>query len=183
MPAEDLAAPPPDWWEDEDEAGIAVVIEAPGWAEAGLEGIAMRAGQAALDWLGCSDAGFVVLGCDDARIAALNADFRGKAQPTNVLSWPAEDHPPRPAGTPPPAPGAGPLGDIAIAWGVCNAEARAAGRSFADHVAHLLVHGVLHLAGYDHENDADAALMEGAERVILARLGIADPYADQVETP
>lgn len=181
MPAEDLSGPPADWWE-EDTAGIEVVIEASDWDAAGLETLALRAGQAALDWLGCAGASFVVLGCDDARIAELNAAFRGKALPTNVLSWPADSTPPRPEGTPPPVPVAGALGDIAIAWGVCNAEAHAANRAFDDHVTHLLVHGVLHLAGYDHENDADAALMENAERAILAGLGIADPYADPAES-
>jgi probable rRNA maturation factor len=68
------------------------------------------------------------------------------------------------------------LGDIAIAWETCAAEAAAAGRPMADHVTHLIVHGVLHLLGYDHTDDADAALMEAHEVRILATLGVSDPY-------
>ena len=78
-----------------------------------------------------------------ARIAALNADFRGKPAPTNVLSWPS--------GEGPAAPGEPRfLGDLALAWETCLAEAEAAGIAPADHVTHLVVHGVLHLVGYDH---------------------------------
>lgn len=158
-------------------AGVDVVIEAADWDGAGLEAIAARACGAALAWLERPGAEVVVLGCDDARIAALNADFRGKPRATNVLSWPAHEAAPRPPGARPVTPDAGELGDIAIAWETCRDEAAAQGKALADHAAHLLVHAVLHLAGYDHENDPDALLMEGAERAILAGLGIADPYA------
>jgi len=68
------------------------------------------------------------------------------------------------------------LGDIAIAYDTCAGEAAAAGRPMADHVTHLLVHGTLHLLGFDHERDADATLMEGLEVEILGNMGIADPY-------
>ena len=166
------------------ESLVDTVIEEPRWETAGLDALAGRAAQAVLDELGLPAAGFVicVMGCDDDRIAGLNADFRGKPRPTNVLSWPSEDRAP-------PAPGAAPdlpepgdaddpveLGDIAIAWGVCQAEAAGQGKAFADHVTHLIAHGVLHLLGYDHMTDEDAALMEGIEVRALARLGIADPY-------
>jgi probable rRNA maturation factor len=122
------------------------------------------------------------MGCDDARIAALNADFRGKPQPTNVLSWPSEDRAPDLPGSAPLPPVAGTaddpesLGDIALAWETCAAEAGAQGKPMADHVTHLVVHGVLHLLGYDHIDDADAGVMEALEVRILATLGVSDPY-------
>lgn len=122
-----------------------------------------------------------LLGCDDARITALNAEFREKPSPTNVLSWPAEDLAAEtPGGTPlapePDFTGAVPLGDIAIAFDTCQREAEAAGKPIADHVTHLIVHGLLHLLGYDHIRDEDATLMEGLETRILGNLGIDDPY-------
>ena len=159
-------------------SGVDVVIEAPQWRAAGLEALAMRACGAALTHLGCPGAEVVILGCDDDRIAALNADFRGKPQPTNVLSFPAHAALERPDGTPAPPFGHDMLGDIAIAWGVCAAEAAQQGKTFADHVTHLLIHAVLHLVGYDHETDADAELMEATECAILAGLGISDPYSE-----
>lgn len=124
-----------------------------------------------------------LLGCSDARIAELNEDFRGKPQPTNVLSWPSFDRAAETDGGIPHPPVAGQpgmpqeLGDIAIAWETCERESEAQGRDMGDHVTHLIVHGVLHLLGYDHVRDADAVLMEATEVRILAGLGIADPYA------
>lgn len=163
---------------------VDIVIEEPRWETAGLEDLSERAAQAVLAELGLPPSGFLicVMGCDDARIADLNADFRGKPKPTNVLSWPSEDRAPEVAGAAPDLPEPGDsedpeeLGDIAIAWGVCQAEATEQGKSFADHVTHLVAHGVLHLLGYDHETDEDAALMEGIEIRALARLGISNPY-------
>lgn len=102
---------------------------------------------------------------DDAAVAALNSEFRGKSEPTNVLSFP----PSAPA-----EPGF--LGDIALAAETIAREADEQGKSFEAHAAHLVVHGLLHLLGYDHANDADAEKMEARERAILAGLGIADPY-------
>jgi probable rRNA maturation factor len=106
---------------------------------------------------------------DDEAVRALNRDWRNKDKPTNVLSFPAA------------APGKsarGPVhwGDVIVAYETTAREAEEAGRSFADHAAHLAVHGFLHLAGYDHEKDIDAEVMEGLERAILARIGIPDPY-------
>ncbi len=153
------------------------------WDEVGLEALAERAAVAVLERLGLEPSAYEIslLGCNDARIAELNADFRGKPQPTNVLSWPSAERAAAVAGeTPllpgPAAAGALELGDIAIAWDTCTAEATAAGRALPDHACHLLVHGMLHLLGFDHERDADAALMEGLESEILGKLGIADPY-------
>ncbi|MDO5643388.1 MAG: rRNA maturation RNase YbeY [Paracoccus sp. (in: a-proteobacteria)] len=159
-------------------AEIDTVIEDERWRDAGLEGLATRAGRATLDWLGM-DADITVLGCDDARISVLNGDFRGKPQPTNVLSWPMVEHVAHAPGTIPPRPDTDELGDIAIAYETCRHEAGAQRKPFADHVSHLLVHAMLHLAGYDHLNDADAGVMEDAERAILAPLGIADPYQEK----
>lgn len=123
-----------------------------------------------------------VLACDDKRIADLNAEFRDKPQPTNVLSWPAEDLSPDAPGADPirPAPdfsGDIPLGDIAIAWDTCAREAAEQGKTMTDHVTHLIVHGLLHLLGYDHIRDADATLMEQLEVDILCKLGINNPYS------
>lgn len=104
---------------------------------------------------------------DDASVAELNQQFRGKAGPTNVLSFP-------------PAPGTaepGFLGDIALAAETIVEQAQFQGKRFEDHAAHLVVHGFLHLIGYDHEKPADAEVMERREREILASLGIEDPYA------
>lgn len=163
---------------------VDVVIEDARWQAAGLEGLeglAERAAQATLTHLRLDPGAFEIclLACDDTRIAALNADFRAKPQATNVLSWPSEDRAPdRPGGDPaPPTPGDDPeLGDIAIAYDTCAAEATAASKPFAAHVTHLIVHGVLHLLGYDHICCEDAALMEGIESVILGKLGVSDPY-------
>lgn len=119
------------------------------------------------------------MGCSDARIAALNADFRGKPRATNVLSWPAVEHRPHAPGARPELPETEDLGDIAIAFETCETEAQAQGKPFDDHVMHLLVHAVLHLLGYDHENDADAETMEAAERSILSTLNISDPYQEK----
>ncbi|MCU0910286.1 MAG: rRNA maturation RNase YbeY [Rhodobacteraceae bacterium] len=161
------------------------VVEDDRWDGLGLAGLADRAVSATLARLGLSASGFevVVLGADDARIAVLNADFRGKPQPTNVLSWPSEERSAGRDGAVPmlPEPGAAddpaPLGDIALAWETCAREAEDAGRPMEDHVCHLIVHGTLHLLGYDHERDGDATLMERIEVEILDSLGVADPYS------
>ncbi|MBF9028893.1 rRNA maturation RNase YbeY [Rhodobacterales bacterium HKCCE3408] len=154
---------------------IDVLIEDEAWT--GLEALAARACPETLAELGLDPGDYAVsiLGCDDERIAALNAEFRGKPTPTNVLSWPAAEIA-LPEGGNPPMPAPGELGDIAIAHGVCAREAAEQSKAFDDHVTHLLVHATLHLVGFDHEHDADAAIMENLERLILARLGVPDPY-------
>ena len=100
---------------------------------------------------------------DEAESRALNARFRGKAAAANVLAFPAD------------APGV--LGDLAICAGVVAREAGHGGRAWEAHFAHLVVHGVLHLQGMDHKNDAQASQMEAAEVRVLAALGFGDPYA------
>ena len=113
---------------------------------------------------------------DDEQVRALNAEWRGKDKPTNVLSFPLADEAELAA-----APADGPelmLGDIILARGVCAAEAAEKAVPIDQHAAHLLVHGTLHLLGYDHHDDEGAADMEARETRALARLGIADPYRE-----
>lgn len=154
------------------------MIEDERWAGAGLEALAERACGAALAHFAITGAEISLLACDDARIAGLNTEFRGKATPTNVLSWPSEERGADAPGGEPLPPEDPELGDIAIAWETCAREAADAGKGFADHVCHLLVHATLHLLGYDHIDDKDAALMEGLEAEILGKLGISNPYEE-----
>lgn len=151
------------------------------WKDAGLEALASTAIVETLSALGLARAELSVLACDDARISTLNDDFRDKAVPTNVLSWPEVDLSPDMDGDAPVPPQPDPsgsisLGDIAIAYDTCAREAAEQDKSFAAHVTHLLVHGVLHLLGYDHIRDRDATRMEALEVEILGKLGVADPY-------
>ncbi len=157
------------------------IIEDPRWAD--FEAVAELASNAALAHLGLDPSAFEIslLACDDARIAVLNADFREKAKPTNVLSWPSDERAAEVRGEMPTLPTSGPdseLGDIAIAYDTCAREADEQEKPFKDHVTHLIVHGTLHLLGFDHENEPDAALMEGLETEILGNLGLADPYRE-----
>jgi probable rRNA maturation factor len=119
----------------------------------------------------------IVLG-DDSAIRILNRDWRGKDTATNVLSFPAAPAPHgRKAGkSAAPTPY---IGDIVIAYQTTAREAAAEGKPFTHHLAHLAVHGFLHLLGHDHENDRDAEAMEDLERRILRRLSIPDPYAER----
>ena len=141
---------------------IEVEIEDEAWAA--VPDAAAVAGRAAIAALGAVEGDVVVLLTDDATVHDLNARFRDRDRPTNVLSFPA-------AGSAAPH-----LGDLVLAFGVCAAEAQAQGKTLADHLAHLTVHGVLHLLGRDHEAEAEAEAMEAEERTILASLGVADPY-------
>jgi probable rRNA maturation factor len=125
-----------------------------------------------------SGAELAIVLADDSTIRALNRQWRGKNAPTNVLSFPAASLPLPPAGQ-----GRGKrraaspyIGDIVIAYQTTAREAAAEGKRFNHHLAHLAVHGFLHLLGYDHDNDRDADKMERLERRILARMSIADPY-------
>ena len=107
---------------------------------------------------------------DAAEIQALNRDYRSKDRPTNVLSFPAGDV----AGLPDDEPA--PLGDIVVCASVVRDESATQGKVVADHWAHMLVHGALHLLGYDHQSDKEADAMEALERTILSAHGIGDPY-------
>lgn len=164
--------------------GLEVLIEDPRWQDGDLDlaALASRAHAAVAARFGIEAAEVAVLGCDDARIAGLNAEFRQRAVATNVLSWPAQSLAPAEPGAAPPPPepdafgGTTPLGDVAISYDTCVREAAEQGKAARDHVTHLLVHGMLHLLGFDHETEKDALLMEGIERETLASIGIADPY-------
>ena len=149
-----------------------------GWDDIALETLATRAMGATLAELEVDPetCEVAILACGDARIAELNTEFRSKAAPTNVLSWPAQDlSPPR---LPDPDPdGTIPLGDIALSYDTCAREAAEQGKTLQAHVTHLIVHGTLHLLGYDHERDEDATVMEALEVEILCKLGLDDPYS------
>ena len=155
---------------------IDTIIEDPRWP-GDLPGIAARAVRAALEAAGLDpdDHEIALLAASDAEVADLNRRFRGRPRPTNVLSFPSAELEP---GDPPPEA----LGDVALAYETCAAEARAQGKTVEAHATHLIVHAVLHLLGHDHADEAGASLMEGLEARILAGLGIADPYAAGKDT-
>lgn len=155
------------------------LVEDRRWGD--IDTLAETATDAVFERLGIEPSAFEVsvLACNDARIAVLNEDFRGKPRPTNVLSWPSEERGVAVDGEMPLAPKVGvdsELGDIAIAYDTCAREAAEAGKTMRDHTLHLLIHGTLHLLGFDHERDRDATLMEGLETEILGKLGLGDPY-------
>lgn len=152
---------------------IDIAVESEGWARvADAEATVRAAVEAALADSGTQRAEVGVLLTDDARVRELNSAWRGKDAPTNVLSFPA-----------PEASGEHVrfLGDIVLALETIEREASEQERPVPQHLAHLAVHGALHLLGFDHERDADAEIMEGREREILRRLGIPDPYATAPE--
>lgn len=115
---------------------------------------------------------------DDAAVALLNENYRLKQGPTNVLSFPACDWR---AGERPAAPGDAPmlLGDIVVAFGVARDEAERDRKALADHLRHLVVHGLLHLLGHDHETDEEAQRMESLEAEILHEFGVQNPYSEE----
>lgn len=159
-------------------ATLDILIEDDRWV---LGVLAPRAVDAALSGVGLEPSAFEIslLACDDARIAALNADFRQKGTATNVLSWPSDERGAMADGEmplPPQLPQDSELGDIAISYDTCAREAAQEGKPFDHHVTHLIVHGTLHLLGFDHIRDRDAALMEELETEILGKLDIPDPY-------
>lgn len=152
---------------------IDVAVEAGAWpGEEALLALARRAVDAVLAETGQAaprEAELSLLFTDDAHVRALNRDWRDKDRPTNVLSFPAFAVAP---GDPlPPM-----LGDVVLAFETVRVEAELDGKPFDHHLSHLIVHGVLHLLGHDHEEDGEAEAMEALERAILARLAIPDPY-------
>ncbi|MEE9387419.1 MAG: rRNA maturation RNase YbeY [Paracoccaceae bacterium] len=166
---------------------VIVLVEDARWNSVDLSHLAERGFGAVLSVLGLGPDGYeaTVLGCNDAKISQLNSDFRQKPQPTNVLSWPSADlvrpHPDGPPCLPPTGTLEQPyeLGDIAISYETCAKESGEFGKEMSAHVLHLLVHGTLHLFGYDHVVTKDAEEMENLERQALAILGQPDPYMDE----
>jgi probable rRNA maturation factor len=151
-----------------DALSIDVIVQSPLWAaEPGAEAAVRSALAVAAATQSTSPAELAIVLTDDSAIRALNREWRGIDRPTNVLSFPA-----RPGRAEPVL-----LGDIVIAFETTMQEARSESKRFEHHLVHLAVHGFLHLLGQDHDNDSDAEAMEGAERAILARLGVPDPYA------
>ncbi len=160
-------------------------IDIEDWPAGDWETLAERAAQAAAGVapeLGPDHGGarlhVSVLFTSDAEVHALNREWRERDKPTNVLSFPMMERSELleldPDGPPEM------LGDIALAWETCAREAKAKGATLDDHAAHLIIHGLLHLAGYDHvHSDAQAEAMEALEIAALAKLGVRDPYADR----
>lgn len=145
---------------------IEVEIEDEAWTAA-LPTAAQMARQAAQAALSEQAGEVAVLLTGDAVVRDLNHRFLGKDKATNVLAFPdiAAEH----------------SGDIALAFGVCQSEAADQGKPLADHLRHLVVHGVLHLLGYDHQSDEDATRMEAVERRLLAGMNIPDPYQTRAD--
>jgi probable rRNA maturation factor len=159
---------------------IDIIVEAPQWnAVPGVKPALRRAIGAAASpalaaRLGDARSELAIVLTNDEAIRALNRQWRGRDQPTNVLSFPSNTRPDV-------AIGPRVLGDVVIAYETTAHEAQAQGVRFDHHLAHLAVHGFLHLLGYDHESDKEAETMERLEREILARLDVPDPYASRDE--
>jgi probable rRNA maturation factor len=146
---------------------IDVLVDSDRWNEpAKARSVVRRAVAEAAAAVSTTGTELAIVLTDDSAIRQLNRLWRGIDAPTNVLSFPSKrtaDEPPH-------------LGDVVLAFETIAREARAEGKPFAHHLAHLAVHGFLHLIGYDHDRDADAQTMEQTERKILRRLDIPDPY-------
>jgi probable rRNA maturation factor len=146
---------------------IDVIVESDLWKEPGkMKAIVRRAVRQAAAALSVGNGELAIVLTEDSAIRRLNRDWRGVDAATDVLSFPTKD-----AGGEPPL-----VGDIVLAYETLTREARAERKPFSHHLAHLAVHGFLHLRGYDHERRADADAMERIEREILRRLAIPDPY-------
>jgi probable rRNA maturation factor len=148
---------------------IEIATQSTAWEKLpGAETLVRRAVEAALRDEQINDGEIGIVLADDACMRSLNKSFRGTDKATNVLAFPAPKHhgdAPRP------------LGDIVLAYETMAREAEAEGKTAEHHLAHLAVHGTLHLLGFDHLADNDAEAMEARERAILAKLGVPDPYA------
>jgi probable rRNA maturation factor len=150
---------------------IDVMVQSTRWRrQPSAARIVRRAVNAAAQAASTRPAGLAIVLSDDSAIRALNREWRGLNAPTNVLSFPTNAGRTVPRERPH-------IGDIVIAYETTAREATAEGKPFAHHLAHLAVHGYLHLLGYDHETDRDAKAMERLEVDILARLDVPDPYA------
>jgi probable rRNA maturation factor len=151
---------------------IDVRVESDVWKGTGnVKATVRNAVTQAAAMLSTSGAELAIVLTDDSAIRSLNRRWRGVDAATNVLSFPTRD-----AGGNPPL-----IGDIVLAYETIAREACAQGKPFAHHLAHLAVHGFLHLVGYDHERIKDAAKMENTEREILRRLAIPDPYRTAIK--
>jgi probable rRNA maturation factor len=155
---------------------VDVARHADTWAEAGITDVLLeRAARAALATIAALPSGnyeIAVVLTDNAEMRTLNRTWRGKNAPTNVLSFPASE-----------ALGEVPfLGDVVLTYETSLKESREDNLTLSDHVSHLVVHGVLHLLGFDHQTEEEAERMEAIERKALATLGIADPYVEERET-
>ena len=158
-----------------------VRIEDARWNETGLETVCEKVFQKVLTYFDMDSVNYEadLLACDDAEILALNQQFRNKSTATNVLSWPSRDRRSPVEGVPPNTLDAEQdsfLGDIAISYETCLREAQETQKDFEHHFTHLLVHGLLHLLGFDHEYERDARIMEKIETEILGKMGIDAPY-------
>jgi probable rRNA maturation factor len=142
---------------------VTVVVEDEGWrTDPAILRLVRRAARLALDRAPRRSRTVTILLTTDARVRELNHQFRGKDNPTNVLSFVSDDP--------------SYWGDVAIALGVVRREAKEQGKALAAHAAHLAVHGILHLKGYDHAKNSDRVSMERIEILILSRLGVSNPY-------
>ncbi len=145
--------------------GFDLIVEDDSWSALGdLDALCGKAFDAASAVAPTDDGNIALLLADDETLHQLNREFRGKDKPTDVLSFPSLPMD-RPF-----------LGDIAVALGVSAKDAEIQGKTLADHLVHLLIHGYLHLLGFDHETDEEASEMEALEIKALASLGIANPY-------
>lgn len=146
--------------------GMETIVECKAWEDviANPDALVAQIFEAAMSREPRLGGSAALLFADDERLRRLNNRFRGKDEPTNVLSFPSGE----------PAPGF--LGDIALAYETCAREAAGKDVAVADHAAHLIAHGLLHLVGHDHIEDADAELMQRLEADILDAIGISDPY-------
>ena len=159
---------------------VDVVIEDARWKTLELKQIANQAFFETLFLLALHHKSYAccILACDNRQIKHLNNKFRGKNCPTNVLSFPAslENYETKNTLTPGEANNFHELGDIAIAFDICKKEATKSKVKFEHHVYHLIIHSVLHLLGFDHEEEENATKMEKIEVQVLAKLGISNPY-------
>ena len=165
---------------------VDIIVDSPLWkAQRGIKAVLQRAIAEAASMAATTEGELAIVLTDDSAIRALNRDWRGKDQPTNVLSFPVNAPSrslPRKRGRVRVGVAAGPagrvrlLGDIVIAYETMAREALAEQRPFRHHLAHLAVHGFLHLVGHDHEADAEAEAMEALEIAVLSRLEMPNPY-------
>lgn len=163
---------------------IEVVEESGDWSAIDVAGRVGPIGRAIEKHLNDTRGHVALALADDATVRDLNRRFRGQDKPTNVLSFPGDtmDFPNEEVAPPGSDTGGTPLGDVILAVETLTREAAGEGKSADDHFTHLVVHGILHLLGYDHDSNEDAEEMEQLETSILATLDIAGPYAEPAAT-